>query len=188
MTKKKESAAEWVDIDQLKEWDKNPRLNDHSVDEVAESIKRFGFGAPIVARKSTSEVIAGHTRLRAARKLGLKTVPVRLLDLSEADAHALALADNKLGELAEWDYLELSDLAEDIDLESLGFDLSELETLIELTPKTTKPKVPPSVMVEMLIKVESVNVIETAIGLAMERGCEDRGAAMQLICESFTNG
>ena len=96
-------AAVWMPIGDLVPWEKNPRRNDDAVGKVAESIQRFGFSAPIVARQADRKVIAGHTRLRAAHKLGLHEVPVRLLDLSEADAQLLALADNRLGEIAEWD-------------------------------------------------------------------------------------
>jgi hypothetical protein len=96
-------AAEWVDPASLKPWKRNPRTNDHAVASVAASIKRFGFGAPIVARRTDGEVIAGHTRLKAALQMGLDRVPVRYVDLSPKDARALALVDNRLGELAEWD-------------------------------------------------------------------------------------
>lgn len=99
-----ESAAEWVELSRLKPWGKNPRLNDgEPVERVAASIRRFGFGAPIVARLETSEIIAGHTRWKAAKLLRLERVPVRFLDITEDEAHLLCLADNKLGELAEWD-------------------------------------------------------------------------------------
>src|SRR6185436_12647474 len=77
---------------------------------VAESIKRFGFGAPLVARRANGEVIAGHTRLRAAKQIGLELVPVRYLDISEKDAHVLALADNRLAELTLRNNAELAEL------------------------------------------------------------------------------
>lgn len=93
-------AAVWVKLSALKPWPQNPTKDDPaSVRRVAESIRRFGFGAPLVARKANSELIAGHTRLRAAKQLGLELVPVRYLDISEKDAHVLALADNRLAEL-----------------------------------------------------------------------------------------
>jgi DNA modification methylase len=95
-------AAEWVATERLLPWVKNPRKNDDAVARVAESIKRFGFGNPILARRENGEVIAGHTRLKAALQLGLLAVPVRYLDLAEAEAHLLAMADNKLGEIATW--------------------------------------------------------------------------------------
>jgi len=97
------AAALWVDPRKLKPWADNPRINDgEPVAAIAQSIKRFGFGAPIVARAANMEIIAGHTRWKAALKLELEQVPVRLLDITEREAHLLALADNRLGELAEW--------------------------------------------------------------------------------------
>lgn len=132
-----EAAAEWVPIDQLRPWKDNPRINLAAVGSVSASIRRFGFGAPILARRANNEVIAGHTRLAAALKLGLERVPVRFLDLDPADAHLLALADNKTAELAEWDDevlgAVLADLAEQkLDLtDGTGFTDAEIERLIE---------------------------------------------------------
>lgn len=102
--------AIWVETQKLKPWAKNPRKNDHAVDKVCASITRWGFGAPLIARRENGEIIAGHTRLKAALKLKLKMVPVRYLDLSEEQAHQLALADNKLGEEASWDDQALIDI------------------------------------------------------------------------------
>lgn len=109
-----EPAAQWVSLSELKAWDRNPRKNGEAIKAVVKSIKRFGFGAPILARKADGEIIAGHTRLEAARKLGLERVPVRYLDLDPADAHLLALADNKLGEIAQWDDATLLALLGDL--------------------------------------------------------------------------
>jgi DNA modification methylase len=131
-----EAAAEWVPVDRLRAWKDNPRRNQHAVSHVAASIRRFGFGAPILARRENGEVIAGHTRLLAARELGLERVPVRFLDLDPADAHLLALADNKTAELADWDDevlgAVLADLAEQkLDLTAgTGFSDAEIERLI----------------------------------------------------------
>ena len=134
--KKEEVAAVWESIDNLVPWDQNPRLNDHSVDKVATSIKRFGFGAPIVARREDKMVIAGHTRLKAAKKIGLDAVPVRYLDLDPADAKMLALADNKIGEIADWDNDELDRIINDLalsaeDMEDLGWNQSDLDGFFE---------------------------------------------------------
>lgn len=129
------TAAEWVSVGKLKPWVKNPRKNDKAVDRVAASIQRFGFGAPLLARKANGEIIAGHTRLKAALKLGIDKVPVRYLDLSEGDAHLLALADNKLGELAAWDDELLAEVladakAEGLDVGDSGFAEHELTKLM----------------------------------------------------------
>ncbi len=127
-----EAAAVWVPIAELQPWDKNPRQNDRAVAKVADSIKRFGFGSPILAR-TNGEVIAGHTRLKAASQLGIDRVPVRFLDLDPADARLLALADNKLGEIAEWDEILLAEILQDLDPADAalaGFDASEVSELL----------------------------------------------------------
>ena len=128
-------AAEWIPIADLVPWDENPRHNDDAVDEVAGSIQRFGFAAPIIARRADSMVIAGHTRLKAAHKLGINKVPVRWMDLDPAEARLLALADNKLNERAAWDDDTLAAVlealnAEGADLDGLGWDSDEIDALI----------------------------------------------------------
>jgi hypothetical protein len=127
-----EAAAVWVARTSLKPWARNPRNNEKAVKKVVASIKRFGFGNPILARKADSEVIAGHTRLLAAEVLGIDMVPVRFLDLDPADAHLLAIADNKLGEIAEWDDAELASILSEYGLEDAslaGFGKDELDEL-----------------------------------------------------------
>lgn len=136
--KKIEIAAVWEDITVLVPWDQNPRNNKDAIQSVANSIKRFGFGAPIVARKVDKMVIAGHTRLEAAKLLGLSQVPVRYLDLDPADAKMLALADNRIGEIAQWDQDILSNILQEmhdnnLDLDVLGFDDDELSDLLSST-------------------------------------------------------
>lgn len=100
----------------------NPRLNDNAVDAVAASIKEFGFKVPIVV-DSENVIINGHTRLKAAHKLGLKQVPCIVADdLTPEQVKAYRLADNKTSELAQWDLDKL-----DIELDGLkdiGFDMS----------------------------------------------------------------
>ena len=120
---KKEIAAEWVNITKLKPWKDNPRFNNAAIPEVAQSIKRFGFAAPIVARKADGMIIAGHTRFAAAKYvLNLEKVPVRWTDLDPADAKLLSLADNKLSELAAWDFNKLDSIIGDMSKD--GFILS----------------------------------------------------------------
>ena len=131
-------AATWEEIGSLTPWDQNPRHNATAVDSVAASIERFGFGSPIIARESDRVVIAGHTRLQAAQKLGLDKVPVRFLDLDPAQARALALADNRIGEIAEWDddmlSRVLSELNEEIDIDGLGWSDDEIQALLDDVP------------------------------------------------------
>ena len=129
-----EAAAIWVAVEKLYPWEDNPRDNEHAVPHVMDSIERFGFASPIIARKN-GEIIAGHTRWKAALELGLEKIPVRYMDLDPADAKMLAIADNKLNEIAEWDQEMLMDVLKDLndldeDLSKLGFSEEELSALV----------------------------------------------------------
>lgn len=102
-------------IDEIFPYEGNPRKTDGAVAAVAESIKRFGFKVPIVV-DSNMVIIAGHTRLEAAKKIGLEKVPVIVAeDLSEDQAKAFRLADNKTAEIAVWDFEKLEEELEDLD-------------------------------------------------------------------------
>lgn len=157
---KEAPAAEWVLLSDLVPWDRNPRENEAASAVVAGSLVRFGFGAPIVARREGREVIAGHTRLAAVQLLPamwaaaseddravwsadavrlatdpMPRVPVRLLDLDENEAHALALADNRLGELAGWSD-DLGDVLrglgeEGVSLDGLGWANSAITAMLD---------------------------------------------------------
>jgi|TARA_R100000081_G_C4819749_1_gene178508 site-specific DNA-methyltransferase (adenine-specific) len=132
--KKKESIGEYVDIDSLVEWEHNPRINTEAVSKVARSIERFGFASPVIAREEDSMVIAGHTRIAAARSLGLSTIPVRYMKLSRTEAELLAIADNKLGEISDWNEDMLKDILATLpenDLDDIGFSQDELDSLLE---------------------------------------------------------
>jgi len=110
---------------ELTPYKNNPRKNDQAVDAVAASIKAFGWRVPIVIDKD-GVIVCGHTRAKAAKKLKLESVPCVVADdLTEDEIKAFRLADNKVGELAEWDLpaldLELADL--DFDMGEFGFGL-----------------------------------------------------------------
>lgn len=127
-----DAAAEWVNPAELEPWDDNPRLN-QPIRSVAESIKRFGFASPIVARRSDGRIIAGHTRWKAAQSLGMDRIPVRFMDLDDDAAAALAIADNRIGELAQWDTDGLKDILNDLPtdaLEGLGWGEDDLTSLM----------------------------------------------------------
>ena len=103
-------------LSEIRPYENNPRRNDAAVDYVANSIREFGFKVPIVL-DADGVIIAGHTRYKAAKKLGMKSVPcVMADDLSPAQVKAYRLADNKVGELAEWDFdlldIELGDITD----------------------------------------------------------------------------
>ncbi len=109
--------------------------SDAQVAKIAASIVEFGFTNPILVSEDGG-IIAGHGRLAAARKLGLETVPVIVLDhLSPTQRRAYILADNRLAELATWDEdllrVELVALQEEgFDLDLTGFDDAFFESLL----------------------------------------------------------
>lgn len=110
-------------LDDIKAYKNNPRKNDQAVDAVAESIKEFGFKVPIII-DANGVIIAGHTRAKAARKLGIDKVPVIMADdLTEEQVKAFRLADNKVGELSGWKFDKLEkELAEiNVDMKRFGF-------------------------------------------------------------------
>ena len=114
-----------VPTDEVVPYDKNPRLNDDAVGAVANSIREFGFKVPIVV-DGEGVVVSGHTRLKAAKALGLTEVPVIVADdLDETKIKAFRLADNKVAELADWDesllVKELEELAD------LSYDMGQFE-------------------------------------------------------------
>ena len=117
-------------IDEITPYDNNPRINDAGVDAVAESIREFGFRQPIVT-DADGVIIVGHTRYKAAQKLGLEKVPVLVADdMTDEQARAYRLADNKTGELTAWDFEALeTELDEifDIDMSLFGFDTDAIE-------------------------------------------------------------
>lgn len=112
-------------IKDIRPYEHNPRSNDGAVDAVAASIKEFGWQQPIVVDKD-GVIIAGHTRYKAAKKLGLKEVPVVVAEnLTEEQVRAYRLADNKTGELAEWDFSALEEELAGIgklDMSQFGFE------------------------------------------------------------------
>ena len=115
--------------DELIPYVNNPRNNDQAVDAVASSIKNFGFKVPIVI-DSKNEIINGHTRLKAAKKLGIEEVPVIVADdLTEDQIKAFRIADNKVAELADWDEeLLLAELNMiEMDMAQFNIDMSELD-------------------------------------------------------------
>ena len=105
-------------------YENNPRRNEDAVDKVALSISSFGFKVPIIVDKN-NVIVAGHTRLKAAEKLGLTTVPtIRADDLTDDQIKAFRLADNKVSEFAEWDFEALEKELDSIemDMNLFGFE------------------------------------------------------------------
>lgn len=115
-----------VNIEDLVEYENNPRHNENAIEKVKSSIKEFGFKVPIIIDKD-NVIITGHTRTKAARLLGLKTVPtIRADDLNEEQVKAFRLADNKTQEFADWDFDLLEQELEaikDINMNDMGFNI-----------------------------------------------------------------
>ncbi len=113
-----------ISVNELKEYENNPRFNDDAVEAVANSIKEFGFKVPIIITKE-NVIIAGHTRFKASHKIGLNEVPCIVADdLTDEQIKAFRLVDNKTSELSSWDldllFEELNEL--NMDMSVFGFE------------------------------------------------------------------
>jgi len=127
-------GVEWVSLTALFCSPSNPRHNDEAVPHVAASLRRFGWQQPIVAKPS-GEVIAGNTRFKAAKTLGMTEVPVVRFEGSDLEAAAFAIADNRTHEFASWDDTALSSIlqnlrAEDA-LDGVGYSSHDIDALID---------------------------------------------------------
>ena len=154
-----------VEIDKLKPYASNPRKNAGAVDAVANSIKEFGFKQPIVIDKNY-EIVAGHTRLLAAQKLGLAEIPCVIADdLTEQQIYMYRLADNKTHDLSEWDFDLLDAEFEkifDFDASDFGFDEIDSE---EYNTNFTLPDGGKSAFTEMTFTLanEQAEIIKKAM-------------------------
>lgn len=123
-------------LDDIKMYENNPRKNDDAVEGVANSIKEFGFKVPIIIDKD-GVIVAGHTRYKASKKLGLTEVPCIIADdLNEEQIKAFRLADNKTNEKASWDLDLLGEELKsiiDLDMTDFGFNEFEITALTEDT-------------------------------------------------------
>lgn len=121
-----------LSVNEIYEYEKNPRDNEPAVAAVAESIEEFGFRVPIIVDKN-NVIIAGHTRLKAAKQLGMTEVPViQAADLTEKQVKAFRIADNKTNEFAEWNMELLTEELKGLDDIFTGFDTQEYDDLMAL--------------------------------------------------------
>ena len=135
-------------VSELIPYENNPRINEEAVTYVANSIKEFGFKVPIIVDKN-NVIVAGHTRLKAAEKLGLEEVPTIVADdLNEEQIKAFRLADNKVSEFSQWDLGKLEEELNNItgvDMEDFGFindNFDDIEIENQENPYTMKVKIP----------------------------------------------
>lgn len=113
-----------IRTDELVPYENNPRLNDNAVDYVKQSIETYGFKVPIIIDKN-NVIVAGHTRHKAAKELGLKTVPCIIADdLNDDQIRAFRIADNKVSDFSMWDNTKLLEELGEIDYSMFtGFDV-----------------------------------------------------------------
>ncbi|MCC0739353.1 ParB N-terminal domain-containing protein [Clostridioides sp. ZZV14-5902] len=122
----------YLNLEDIKPYENNPRINDNAIEKVVNSIKKFGFNNPITVDKNYV-IVTGHTRYEASKILNLKQVPCLVLkDLTEEEIRAYRLADNKTGEFSDWEFDKLTkELVEieNIDMSTLGFNIQMFEDL-----------------------------------------------------------
>lgn len=126
-------------LSELRPYENNPRINDGAVKAVAKSIREFGFIVPIII-SSVNEIIAGHTRYKAAETLNFDTVPCIVADgLSPEQIRAFRLVDNKTAELSDWDFEKLQQELGEIDFDFTEFGFEDfIEAVSEELANTTQ--------------------------------------------------
>lgn len=207
VSRKNDSAAEWVHVDELDPWEKNPRKNDEAAPKLAKLIVKLGFGSALLAwidpETGRKQIIGGHTRKKAVQILQRKLpecskpqrakwhpdairtaetgmLPVRVrTDLTPAQAHQLAVADNKANEFAKWDEEALIEVLSEFslpDVADLGFDASKLDKMADdlygLGSDEAEVKLDTSFQV--VITVENEDDQLAVIGWAQDNGYKCR--------------
>lgn len=154
-------------VSELTPYEKNPRLNDKAVDACAESIRQYGFKVPIIVDRN-GVIVTGHTRLKAAKALGMKEVPVIVADdLTDEQIRAFRIADNKVSDFSIWDNKLLLEELEaildfDVDLFT-GFDPSEIPDMEQYSENGSDNKLTADevgAMYEVVFKSDSAEKIE----------------------------
>lgn len=183
----------WKPVGEIHPYERNPRFNDEAVEKVANSIKQFGWKVPIVV-SADGEIVAGHTRYKAAVSMGLDSVPcIVAADLSAAKAKAFRLADNKTGEIATWDWelldaelAELNDMELDFDMGDFGFDASTFAKMADETQDESGGATeidPDSLSETVTFKVE-LTLDDHAVVMAKLREIDDDPArALVKLCQ-----
>ena len=191
-----------VDPKTIKPYYSNPRVNHEAVAVVMKSIEDFGFKQPIVVDKK-KVIIVGHTRWKASMEMELEEVPVLIAsDMSQKQAKAYRIADNKSNQISQWDFTLLRDeLLElddgDFDVTSTAFELEEIERLMTLHGDEHKPKKEEPTKntgmetISLMVTPKQKKIIETAIADAnLVAFPEDdpkvaNGSAICIICEAY---
>jgi len=183
-------------LSDIKPYERNPRRNDDSVQAVANSIKAFGFRAPIIV-DADNVIIAGHTRYKAAKKLRLKTVPVIVADdMTPEQVEAYRIADNSAGSKSLWDMDLLGDQVKAIeyDLSQYGLDYREeepdTEEDIDLATESGERH---GGTIRFNLTEPQVDIIKQALDTVTGKGYEygnmnSNGNKLTEICQKFKEG
>ena len=160
-------------VNELVPYENNPRINDEAVEYVKNSISEFGFKVPVVIDKD-NVIIAGHTRIKASKELGIKDIPCIIADdLTEEQVKAFRLADNKVAEKSMWNYQKLDEELDNIldidmsmfDFNSLDIDWNEIEEISEETYQEPSHKMlecPKCHHIDRDIHFKKIEGVETA--------------------------
>ena len=153
-------------------YENNPRNNDEAVEPVMNSIKQFGFRVPIVIDKENI-IVAGHTRYKAAKKMGLKKVPCIVADdLTDEQVKAFRLADNKVSEIATWDFnileLELSNI-EEIDMSDFSFEIEGIEDNFDTEFELPDEDIPSTRTITLSLSEEQYQIAMSCIDYITEK-------------------
>ena len=168
-----------ISLSDIHPYARNPRKNDEAVKNVAASIREFGFLVPLVIDRN-HEIVAGHTRYKAAKSLGMKEVPCVIADeLTEEQIKAFRLADNKVSEAAQWDMdllpLELADIV--MPMTDFGFEtISDADFSENFTLDDGEKK--PFQQISITVHDEQAKLILAAIKYVYDQ---------KAVTETFTN-
>lgn len=122
-----------IDINKVIPYWQNPRDNKKTIERLVKSIEEYGFNVPLVVNKDMV-LITGHARLKAAKRLGMNTVPCNVVNLTDAQAKKYRIADNKIQELTDWKeeelFKELQEIGDKMELLDIGFNLDEIDDIV----------------------------------------------------------
>lgn len=132
-----------IEIDKIVPYWQNPRDNKKTVERLVKSIENYGFNVPLVVNKDMV-LITGHARLKAAKRLGMNTVPCNVVNLTDEQAKKYRIADNKIQELTDWKedelFKELQEIGDKMELLDIGFNLDEIDDIVgDLEPIEEEP-------------------------------------------------
>ncbi len=163
-----------ISIDLVKPYWRNPRKNENAVDAVVESIKEFGMNVPLVVDKE-HVILTGHTRYKALRRLGVKEIPVIVVDLPERKARQFRIADNKTHEFSEWDVDKLK-----LELEELMDSAKEKATLSKVFGEANWTEM--LALSSLLPDADSLAGVGKKTKGTAEGGAFNKGATVTVIC------